>query len=794
MNSISNSEYSIPIRINLSVSPPPTPENGVITTGTQNSLTYAWNSVEEATSYNIYRASTENGIYSKVGNAIVDIPYTDMDLQSGTRYYYKVTSVTNILDEGTPINLESGKSIACSGITIPSNPIGLSITNRTGSTITISCPAVKGADYYKIYKREGASDGFTEVETGNIQVFGITFTVNELSPNTEYTFKMTANNTTGASGYSSGIPTNTTTIPLNPPTGITITNITDTSLILAWNDVLGKKSYNIYKSTNPSSLNELYINTTESRELITGLNSGTIYYFWVSTINDSNENGPKSDRKSALTKPSVPSNLQIQSINPTNSTLKISWNSVNSANNYKIYRSLYPNGEFPYLNETQNLFFIDEGLNEDTTYYYKVTALNDSGESGKSATISEKTSIFIPDKPIVTINEVTVYYVSLDWNDVPGVDHYEVYRNSTLIEPNCRVSHYDDDDVSIGQLYGYSVVAVSATGQKSPPSTTIEKKIPILTISSPSGGTYTTGSTVPIRWSIEGEKSSTVEIYYYKGSNGTQIISNTSNNGAYDWTIPSGLVASTDYTILVRDKGTKASDHSNNFSIIIPATYNLSTPSASTTDRKLNIRWTKSGTCGSSVRLDLYRGSTPVKTIASSTSNDGSYDDWAIPNDLTTTTTYKVKVTDLTYGAYDYSNSFEIIDVHDGTHTIDIGILDNGEIYKKTTTSDKLWISSDENTEKFKFSLPGNFWGTKWDVSIEIYNMYGVGSDSADLDLYLYKGSSTSAEKWSNAFGENVYENIRTNLEENTTYTVLVDHYSGDATQFSIWIENCGGK
>ncbi len=213
LNSISNSDYSTPIRVNLSVSPPSIPENSMITVGTQNSLTYSWSSVGEATSYNVYRSSAEDGIYSKVGNAIVDIPYTDTSLIPGTRYYYKVTSVVSVFDGSTPIYLESGKSNSSTGITVPSNPSYLSIVTRTGTSITISCPSVPGADDYGIFKREGSSGAYVEVGPGNIQISGTDFTVTGLSPNTQHTFKMTANNVTGASGYSSEISASTLSLP-----------------------------------------------------------------------------------------------------------------------------------------------------------------------------------------------------------------------------------------------------------------------------------------------------------------------------------------------------------------------------------------------------------------------------------------------------------------------------------------------------------------------------------------------------------------------------------------------------
>jgi len=76
------------------------------------------------------------------------------------------------------------------------------------------------------------------------------------------------------------------------------------------------------------------------------------------------------------------------------SSIYISWNDVDEALRYFIYRSTKSSG--PYEKITYVLYFFtyytDTGLDANTTYYYKVTAGSLSGdESAQSSSVSAKT-------------------------------------------------------------------------------------------------------------------------------------------------------------------------------------------------------------------------------------------------------------------------------------------------------------------------------------------------------------------------------------------------------------------
>ena len=78
----------------------------------------------------------------------------------------------------------------------------------------------------------------------------------------------------------------------------------------------------------------------------------------------------------------------------------LSWSAVAGAASYNIYRSTKSGGEIKITTTPATITttsYTDTGLTNGTTYYYKVTAVNGAGESGKSAEVSAKPAAFVLD-------------------------------------------------------------------------------------------------------------------------------------------------------------------------------------------------------------------------------------------------------------------------------------------------------------------------------------------------------------------------------------------------------------
>ncbi|MFX1250810.1 MAG: GPI anchored serine-threonine rich family protein [Promethearchaeota archaeon] len=80
-----------------------------------------------------------------------------------------------------------------------------------------------------------------------------------------------------------------------------------------------------------------------------------------------------------------------------------------------------------------------------------------------------------------------------------------------------------------------------------------------------------------------------------------------------------------------------------------------------TKDTFNSITWNHTGIF-SDVKIELYESESLERTIASSTSNTGSYD-WRVDTSLPAGTTYRIKITSTSNAeVYDYSDYFAIED------------------------------------------------------------------------------------------------------------------------------------
>ena len=236
--------------------------------------------------------------------------------------------------------------------------------------------------------------------------------------------------------------------------------------MLTWNAVYGATSYRIYRSTSRGSGYSLLGTTTASSYTNTGAKAGTTYYYRVKAVNDAGlspySNIVSGQSKSVTPKPSAP----VVKIGHSASSGKpmLTWNAVDGAASYKVYRATAKNGAYSVINTTKALTYTNVGAALGTTYYYKVEALNASGKSmGFSAVVEGKVA------PVLAVGYSSVSgKPQLTWKAVPGATEYQVYRstqqNSGYTKINTTTStSYVNTGAKAGTTYYYRIVAVKGT-------------------------------------------------------------------------------------------------------------------------------------------------------------------------------------------------------------------------------------------------------------------------------------------------------------------------------------------
>jgi chitodextrinase len=178
--------------------------------------------------------------------------------------------------------------------------------------------------------------------------------------------------------------------------------------------------------------------------------------------------------------PSSPQNLVVQAV--SDQQINLSWGASTDntgVHGYKIYRGLAP-GALALVGYTPDLAASHSPLKPSTTYYYRVTAVDLSGNESQPTPIVAATTQADQQPPTIpqnlVVQAVSDQQINLSWEasiDSNGVYGYKIYRglapdSLTVVgfTPGLAASH---SQLGPSTTYYYRVSAVDASGNESAP-------------------------------------------------------------------------------------------------------------------------------------------------------------------------------------------------------------------------------------------------------------------------------------------------------------------------------------
>ena len=223
-----------------------------------------WNAVSGATSYKVYRATSQNGTYSLLGT-VTATSYTNTGAKAGTTYWYKVKAV-NSAGESAYSNIVSGRA------TVTTLTMGHSSTSGKPQ---LTWKAVSGAASYKVYRATSKNGAYTVINTTK----ALTYTNVGAALGTTYYYKVEALNAAGKSmGFSAIVEGK-----VAPVLAVGYSSVSGKPQ-LTWKAVPGATEYQVYRSTQQNS-GYTKINTTTSTSYVnTGAKAGTTYYYRIVAV------------------------------------------------------------------------------------------------------------------------------------------------------------------------------------------------------------------------------------------------------------------------------------------------------------------------------------------------------------------------------------------------------------------------------------------------------------------------------------------------------------------------------
>ncbi|WP_202708414.1 fibronectin type III domain-containing protein, partial [Sporosalibacterium faouarense] len=350
-----------------------------------NEVTLTWDEVPRVTGYEveINGEVIENGMSNT---------YTIDTNEPNKEYIFRVRSN----NEG----LNSGWSSQIVVITPPEEPKNL-IATSLSTQITVKWDSVIGAEGYEI-----------EID-GEVYDVGLktTYMHSNLTPNTEYSYRIRSKNNGGISEWSEKIVATTL---LSVPSNLGAVSSSD-GIFLTWDDVDGAVGYDVL--VDGETIDNGNSTVFEHKDL----EPNTWHYYRV-RAKQGEYVGDWSDSITQATLVGIPTNIHTSS---SSSKIIVKWDTVNGAEGY----DLLVDGEL--VEDVDSSKYRHDELDPGTTHSYKIRAKNSNGISDWSILVKQITS---PDIPDDLEAEATTSEIRIVWDEVDGASSYDIEVDGKVIE------------------------------------------------------------------------------------------------------------------------------------------------------------------------------------------------------------------------------------------------------------------------------------------------------------------------------------------------------------------------
>ncbi|MGM9596146.1 MAG: leucine-rich repeat protein [Oscillospiraceae bacterium] len=346
-----------------------TPQISLTTDASTGKPLLKWADDENAVAFAVYRSTSKTGDFTLLDTPD-DTKYLDTSAVPGRTYYYMVTAV----DMGGKEKDSAIKSITCDC----ARPVVSITTNASSGKPSLKWNAVDGATKYEVYRATSKNGTYTKMYTTT----STSYTNSTAVPGTTYYYKVKAICGKSSYGNSAYSVVKSITCDCARPTVTVKCNENTGKPVLSWKAVDGASKYYIYRSTDGGKTYKYWDSTSKTSYTNSGAEAGKTYYYKVKAVcgKSSYGNSAQSLAKSIVCDCAKP----VLSITAVNGKPKLSWNAVDGATKYWVYRST-DGKNFKYYDTTTKLSYTNMSTTAGTTYYYKLKAVNGSTNYDASA-------------------------------------------------------------------------------------------------------------------------------------------------------------------------------------------------------------------------------------------------------------------------------------------------------------------------------------------------------------------------------------------------------------------------
>ena len=346
------------------------------------SINVLWNSVSNATAYEIQRKDSVDTSWTTLSTNTVTTNYISEDLVEGRTYTYRVRAYAYVVerDNNTYGSYSTEKSRIAFLPPVLDTPT-LAVANYGTLKVKLTFGDVASATGYQIQRKFSVNSSYTTIATITEKEFIDTVATGY----SDYDYRVRAYAiVNGMEIYSpySEIKTirATPAISLTTPT-VTLENVSNSSLQLSWNNITNAEGYEVQRKDNVNtSWITLSSAVNTNTYLSEGLLSGRTYtyrvraYVLVQYDVDRTYSGYSSEKSLIVFQPPVLDAPSVTVIKTGVLGIKVNWNSVSGATNYEVQAKSSTSSNWTTKTTTTSLTYTDTGLTNSFTYDYRVRA------------------------------------------------------------------------------------------------------------------------------------------------------------------------------------------------------------------------------------------------------------------------------------------------------------------------------------------------------------------------------------------------------------------------------------
>ncbi|KAI8487371.1 hypothetical protein Bbelb_348400 [Branchiostoma belcheri] len=558
-----------------------TPSNIKVTDITEEGLSLTWDEVPGAYDYSVWMDPPGATIIPGSGGARAPERHISR-LKSNKEY-----SITIVAES------PRGDSCRSDPVEVTTEalhgPTGLKTTNITQTGMRLSFNPVANARDYEVVLRPRLGTVFAPGRGNDpSQPERI---IEDLKPNTEYDISVIAITNKGVkSEVSKSIKRRTYAFP--PPSGVTATSTTGTTVALQWSAVTGADNYTVDMTPRGGEAHRTDKGASAPERLVKGLQPGTVYEFSVTAKGKGGQSPPGETFKHRTKDLVSPKGFEASSV--TDNSIVLSWTPVKGASKYNVTTTSFEKTTESSAGEATTEI---KGLKESTEYTFVVTAEGHLGKSAPSAPFAHTTRAL--KTPVgLKASSVTHSSMTITWAPIAGATDYAIEvkpegANVAVTTKGKQAPERQLTNLKEGTEYRVVVLAVSSHGMSAASEPLIQQTS--LALSAPTGLRVTSvkETSLTVVWgSVKGATSYDVSVDPAHG----KVVA-----GPRGLTQPErelqGLNPGTDYTIRVVSKGLRGQKSADSAPItqktkVLSVPQRIKVKADPTAQSEMEIQWT----------------------------------------------------------------------------------------------------------------------------------------------------------------------------------------------------------